>query len=102
MPREAARIFLRVTDVRVERVQDISEEDAKAEGIVSYWAEPHRDDAPFIGAAKELGADLCLTRREAFQQLWNHINAKRGYGWDTNPWVWVYTFERTEKPEEVQ
>jgi len=96
MPREAARIFLRVTSVRVERVQDISEADAKAEGIKSYWDEPHRDVAPFIGAAKELGADLCHTRREAFEQLWDSINKKRGYGWDVNPWVWVYEFERVE------
>lgn len=98
MPCEAARIFLRVTRVWVEQVKDITEEDAKAEGITSYWAEPHRDDAPFIGAAKEIGADLCFTRCEAFQQLWNGLNAKRGYSWDVNPWVWVYEFERVDKP----
>jgi hypothetical protein len=98
MPKEAARIFLRVTDVQVERVQEITEEDARAEGIQSYWAEPHRDVPPFIGAAKEIGADLCSTRREAFGQLWNSLYAAKGYGWDVNPWVWKYTFERTEKP----
>lgn len=94
MPCSAARLFLKVTNVRVERLQDITEDDAKAEGIVSYWAEPHRDDAPFIGSAKGIGDDLCLTRREAFQQLWNSLNAKRGYGWDVNPWVWIVEFER--------
>jgi hypothetical protein len=98
MPREAARIFLRVTDVQVERAQDITEEDARAEGIQSYWAEPHRDVSPFIGAAKEIGADLCFTRREAFRQLWDSLYAAKGYDWDVNPWVWKYTFERTEKP----
>lgn len=94
MPKWAARIWLEVTAVRVERLQEISEEDAKAEGIKSYWAEPHRDVAPFIGAGKELGVDLCHTRRKAFQQLWEHLNAKRGYGWNTNPWVWVIEFKR--------
>ena len=85
MPKESARIWLEVTNVRVERVQEISEEDAKAEGIRSYWAEPHRNDPPFIGAAKELGKDLCSTRTKAFSQIWDGLNAKRGYGWDTNP-----------------
>jgi len=94
MPKSAARIWLEVTNVRVERVQEISEEDAKAEGIRSYWAEPHRNDPPFIGAAKELGKDLCSTRTKAFSQIWDGLNAKRGYGWDTNPWVWVISFER--------
>lgn len=99
MPREAARLFLRVLNVRVERLQDITEEGAKREGIQSYWAEPHRDVAPFIGAAKELGADLCLTRRQAFEQKWDSIYSARGYGWEQNPWVWVIEFEREEVEE---
>jgi hypothetical protein len=94
MPRKACRIRLKITDIRIERLQDISEEDARAEGITSYWAEPHRDVAPFIGVSKELGEDLCPTRYEAFQQLWNHINKDRGHGWDQNDWVWVVSFER--------
>ncbi len=94
MPRSAARLFLKVKSIRVERLQDITEEDARREGIKSYWAEPHRDVAPFIGTAKEIGEDLCSTRREAFQQLWDFLNSKRGYGWDLNPWVWVIEFER--------
>lgn len=80
MPREAARLFLRVTDVRVERVQDISEADAKAEGVT-----PINDS--------ECGY------RGAFRELWNALNAKRGYDWYTNNWVWVYTFERITKEE---
>lgn len=99
MPREAARIFLKVTNIKVERLWDISEEDAKAEGITSYWAEPHRDVAPFIGAAKEVGADLCSTRCEAFEQLWNSTVKKQDldkYGWSANPWVWVIEFEKVE------
>jgi hypothetical protein len=84
-------------------LQDITEDGAKAEGIKSYWSEPHRDDAPFIGCAKEVGEDLCSTRHEAFSQLWNSTIKKSDldkYGWDANPWVWVYEFERCEKPKE--
>lgn len=77
MPREAARIFLRVTNVRVERLSEITEEDAIAEGIR-------------IG----IGGMPYFSCREAFAALWNSLNAKRGYGWDSNPWVWVISFER--------
>ena len=88
MPREAARLFLRVTDVRVERLQDISTSDCEEEGLISDidrfngQMEPHHDW--IVGE---------------FENLWNSINAKRGYGWDTSPWVWVISFERCEKPE---
>jgi hypothetical protein len=94
MPKEVCRIKLKITDIRAERLRDITEKDAKAEGIRSYWAEPHEDTSPFVGAAKELGMDLCFTRVEAFQQLWDFLNLKRGYGWNTNPWVWVVCFEK--------
>ena len=78
MPREAARLFLRVTDVRVERLQDISLHDICCEGILPNF--------------------LC---KNEFINLWNGLNAKRDggiYAWERNPWVWVYTFERCEKP----
>lgn len=77
MPKEAARIWLEVTDVRVERLQEITEEDARAEGAL-----PTRE---------ERGYNCC---RDEFITLWDSINSKRGYGWDTNPWVWVIEFER--------
>jgi len=86
MPRAAARIFLRVTDVRVERLQDITPEDCVLEGAaIKYFP---RNSKPWI----EVNAI------DKFSYLWNALNAKRGYGWDTNPWVWVYTFERVEEP----
>ncbi len=75
MPRAASRIMLEVTEVRVQRLQDISEEDAIAEGIP-------KDD--WFGL---------LTVKRDFQELWNAINEKRGYGWDSNPWVWAVSFE---------
>ena len=83
MPREAARLFLRVTDVRVERVQDISEEDAKAEGVY----------------AKDNGSGSAY--RSGYRELWNKLNKKRGHDWYTNDWVWVIRFERVEKGAEL-
>jgi hypothetical protein len=80
MPQDAARLFLRVKDVRVERVQDISPEDCETEG---YFETAPVEPRP----------------RSWFSDVWNARNAKRGYGWDSNPWVWVYTFERITKEE---
>jgi len=85
MPREAARIFLRVTNVRVERLQEITEEDARAEGCSTKIL---NDGWKNIGT---------LTARDEFIALWEHLNAKRGLGWDRNPWVWVYEFEKISR-----
>lgn len=81
MPRWAARIWLEVTGVRVERVQDITQDDARAEGAI--------DMGGVWGALSDKGR---AGPRGAFEALWNSINAKRGYGWDVNPWVWVVEF----------
>lgn len=78
MPRWAARIILEVTDVRVERVQAITEEDALAEGV-------DRTNTSIPGYA---------TQR--FHKLWDSINDARGFGWATNPWVWALTFKRVQ------
>lgn len=120
MPRGAARIFLRVTDVRAERVQDITETDAKAEGAVftdygiyqPKWKASLDGGKTFYPAAPaqhpgwhmaEVNSpDQCYpSARSAFIGIWDSLNAKRGFGWDTNPWVWVYIFERCEKPEGI-
>lgn len=79
MPRWASRIELEVVDVRVERVQAITEDDAKAEGVI-YSARP--------------GSELGNGYRNRYRELWDELNAKRGHGWDRNPWVWVVKFER--------
>lgn len=81
MPRWASRIALEVAAVRIERVQEISEADANREGC------------PL--PAKDQAWTQC---RLWYQQLWDKINAKRGFGWDINPWVWVIEFqnERSE------
>ncbi len=93
MPKEAARIFLRVTDVRAERVQDITVDDAIAEGA---WG----GGTPTIPMSLlwEEHPNASCNAAVSFAHLWDSLNAKRGYGWDTNPWVWVYTFERIAKP----
>lgn len=81
MPRWASRIQLEITSVRVERLQDISEEQAKAEGATCELAEI---DSVRLGAAS--------TYRAGFQRLWQSINGPES--WDANPWVWVVEFRR--------
>ena len=78
MPRWASRITLEVIGVRVERLQEISESDAKAEGV---------DAIPEAPAA--------LTHRTSFAKLWDKINGKK-HPWCENPWVWVIQFHRVE------
>lgn len=95
MPREAARIFLRVTDIRVERLQDIDNAGALAEGFDG------RCEGPQDGALSDCQKvyDFSIER---FSTVWNSTikPADRAlYGWEANPWVWVIEFERCEKPE---
>jgi hypothetical protein len=99
MPKEACRLWLELTDVRVERVQEISEEDAKAEGIAQ---EPVVPDSTFLMWRGAPGLDLSSSPVPAFKNLWNSINGKTNLGrngsklvvdWDANPWVWVLTFK---------
>lgn len=80
MPRAAARLFLRVTDVRVERVQDMPLFDVWDEGTPQMPGNLHSDGA---------------VNQWDFRYLWDALNAKRGFGWDVNPWVWAITFEQT-------
>ena len=85
MPKEAARIWLKVMNVRVERLQEITEVQAQAEGCNSGL---------LTGAC---------TARGQFEDLWNSTVKKSDidrYGWDANPYVWVISFERCEKPKE--
>lgn len=97
MPKEAARIWLKVTDVRVERLQDITTEQILREGsnteaIRHYIKQMPDQTDEWIDAAHKV----------EFQQLWDSTIKKSNldrYGWDANPWVWVIEFERCEKPE---
>ena len=88
MPKEAARLFLRVTDVRAERVQDIDSDGIRAEGVNTL--------AAHVG-------DMEISLQE-FARLWDTTIKPADlnkYGWDANPWVWVIEYERCEKPVEV-
>lgn len=92
MPKEAARIWLRVTDVRVERLQEITGASIQKEGIEVDQKE-YASKFDFI-------SELFLL----FQRLWDSVVKKSDldrYGWDASPYVWVIEFERCEKPEEV-
>ena len=80
MPRWASRITLEITDVRVQRLQEITEEDARAEGC-----HPKINDSLPDWTAKE-----------SFKILWDSLNAKRGLDWDKNPWVWALSFKRVD------
>jgi len=89
MPKRLARIWLEVTDVRVERVQEITEEDAFAEGIAPGYC-----CSGFECGCMGLPVD---PPSESFADLWDSINGERGFGWDVNPWVWVVTFKRISR-----
>lgn len=103
MPKEMARIFLRVTDVRVERLQDINEEQAKAEGI--WKVEEWPDTGRYTYTAKYLFGRVWSTARECFMWLWTSTIKSADmpkYGWDANPWVWVIEFEKISKEEAMK
>ena len=76
MPKWASRITLEIKNIRVEKIQDISEQDAKAEGV-----------KPLLPVAD-------VRYKAAFQKLWDSINATRGFSWESNPWVWVIEFKK--------
>ena len=98
MPKQAARIWLKVMDVRVERLQDIKPEDLRKEGM-HLAITPNECKSQF----NKLGAIyLYEEARENFSKLWDSTLKKSDldrYGWDVSPWVWVIEFERCEKPE---
>ena len=87
MPKEAARLFLRVTAVRVERLQDITEDGARSEGC-------------YHGPLLDGCDDFMVPALYSFQSVWDSTVRKTNrdtYGWDANPWVWVIEFERISK-----
>jgi len=102
MPRWASRVTLRLTDVRVQRVQEISDGDIEAEGVPGMVAGKYQ--CTFCNGngwnyTYPQGCPHCngsgLNPRHHFLLAWDSLNAKRGYGWDTNPWVWAISFQVT-------
>ncbi len=93
MPRWASRITLEVTDVRVQRVREISEEDARSEGCPG--------DRPVAETLHDYGNGY-LSARVRFCRLWDSINSKRdGCSWDANPWTFAISFKRVESQSEA-
>lgn len=91
MPREAARLFLRVTGVRVELLQDIDDDSAKAEGA-------NYQDGKNVGWEEKMRR----TAIDRFAEIWDNtikLADRLRYGWEANPWVWVIEFERISKDE---
>ena len=91
MPKEAARLFLRVTDVRVERLQDIDDDGAKAGGA-------NYQDGKNVGWEEKMRR----TAIDRFAEIWDNTIKPADlhlYGWEANPWVWVIEFERISKDE---
>lgn len=86
MPRWASRILLEITDVRVERLQDITEEQAKAEGVRLYTDHSELGDWWHVEGIETYSADP----RKSFELLWSSV----GGDWQANPWVWVVEFKR--------
>jgi hypothetical protein len=97
MPKEACRLMLKITDIRVERLKDISEDDSKAEGI-GRWIESRLRSAPIhyqMYSDFDNPEDPALYASDpidSFESLWRKINGKDS--WVENPWVWVIIFEK--------
>ena len=108
MPKEAARIWLKGTDVRVERLQEITETQTEEEGFLFTPPCLHRTGENYCDIDGPCGSKIkyCdMSAGELFGKvLWDSTIKKSDidiYGWDANPWVWVIEFERCEKPQEV-
>lgn len=93
MPKEAARIWLKVTDVRAERINDMTLDNFLKEGVMIRPEAFNDPDNAYMQA------------KDAFIDIWDSTIRKpelKRYGWDADPWVWVIEFERCEKPDEQQ
>jgi hypothetical protein len=108
MPKEACRLFLKITNVKAERLQDISEKDAKAEGVESCIADRehfgvraagmrlYRDYDRKNNSLKDYPCNGFEFAKTSFETLWQSINGEQS--WNDNPYVWVVEFEQCEKP----
>ncbi len=108
MPRWASRFMLEVVDVRVERLHQITEEDARAEGVFTGMEYPYENgeiQCPVcrgagvyvlhsMGGASEVDCEQCDSLRKRSRMLWNIRYEKRGFGWHLNPWTWVGAVKR--------
>jgi hypothetical protein len=101
MPKAASRIWLKITDIKVERLNSISEDDAIKEGIIEYEDGTFKNYFTQKGLRDQDGVE-CLLPKGSFQSLWCSINGIES--WDHNPWVWVISFQvvsKTGKPADL-
>ena len=96
MPKEACRLFLRITKIKAERLQDISPEDAKKEGVPK--AIYHMGTQRFETVYEDHVFYKNGTYKSGFENIWININGKNS--WEENPTVWIIEFEKIEKSEE--
>lgn len=93
MPRWVSRLTLEIVNIRVERLQDITKDDAKAEGVSNVWSW----DAERNNKHPEHFRRALLNPYVAnYSVLWDELNFKRGFGWNLNPWVWIIEFKKVE------
>ncbi len=95
--KKAARLFLKVTDVRIERLQNISNDEIINEGVRSGIVKHYENQLPY-----EESENIRYAHTLAFSDLWNSTVNRKDldcYGWESNPWVWVIEFERISKEE---
>jgi len=95
MPLDYCRLFLKVTNIRVEKLQDITPEDCQNEGIEHLGGDIWKD---YLDEKRfpEFMQGAVFTRTQSFQSLWYKINGKES--WQANPWLWVIEFELTQQP----
>lgn len=88
LPKVASRLTLEIKDIKVEKLQDISDEDIKSEGFTTshYYCD-------------ERVGHVCTSARDLFINRWDWLNAKRGFSWESNPFVWVIEFKKLENVE---
>lgn len=98
MPKFASRLLLDLVSVRVERVQEITEEDAKAEGIGSGF-QMNSGWPDYTSIRHGVCGRTQDSVRMSYETLWASLNSGRGISWSANPWVWVLTFKRVSSPE---
>jgi len=108
MPKAACRLYLQITDIRVERLQDISEEDAKAEGVQPNCDGAENCPSPKCKATgcqsageyyhymRDFEDFPAFSAKESFESLWEKINGAES--WEANPWVWVISFKKIDNP----
>ena len=100
MPKKAARIFLKVTGISVERLQDITTENAISEGVreeKNSLTDPEtKEERLYIHYHDYSGRNNYCTARASYKYLWNNLYASKGYSWNDNPWVWAIEFERND------